>query len=129
MDTYGGAIIPAIPADTVEALWADLLQTNTDVIENAAFDIVPRVDVNQGPVLKVSDAAIFRVCAQVYESRYALLLQLTCTLNFNVDRPEAMRALENIRSSVKLGTYRVTLVIQELTDTAEVTINAGTSYP
>jgi len=38
-----------------------------------------------------------------------------------------MRGLLNLENKVKIGDVRATLVIQDLTNTAEVTLNAGTS--
>ena len=54
-------------------------------------------------------------------------LQLTWTVDYNVNRPAAQLGLSNLENKVKIGDVRATLVIQALTNTAEVTLNAGTS--
>jgi len=45
-----------------------------------------------------------------------------------VGRTEAERALTTLENKVKVGDVRATLVIQTLTNAADVTLNAGTSY-
>lgn len=54
-------------------------------------------------------------------------LQLTWTVDYRVNRPAGERGLLNLENKVKIGDVRATLVIQALTYTAEVTLNAGTS--
>jgi len=48
-------------------------------------------------------------------------------VDYNINRPAAERGLLNLENKVKIGDVRATLVIQTLTNTAEVTLNAGTS--
>ena len=58
-----------------------------------------------------------------------LLSQLTWRVDYNtVGRTEAERALTTLENKVKVGDVRATLVIQTLTNAADVTLNAGTSY-
>lgn len=53
--------------------------------------------------------------------------QITFTVDYGFDRPQAVRGLDRIEERVKIGDIRATLIIQTLEDIAEVTINAGTS--
>ena len=64
---------------------------------------------------------------QGYRSASPSPLQLTWTVDYNPNRPAALRGLLNLENKVKIGDVRATLVIQTLTNTAEVTLNAGTS--
>lgn len=58
-----------------------------------------------------------------------LLSQLTWRVDYNtVGRATAEMGLTTLENKVKVGDVRATLVIQTLTDAAEVTLNAGTSY-
>ena len=58
-----------------------------------------------------------------------LFSQLTWRVDYNtVGRATAERGLTTLENKVKVGDVRATLVIQTLTDAAEVTLNAGTSY-
>lgn len=57
----------------------------------------------------------------------SLSLQLTFTVDYRVNRPEAEAGLARLENKVKVGTIRATLIIQSLQDTADVTVNAGTS--
>ena len=62
-----------------------------------------------------------------FENTHSLLLQLTWTVDYNLDRPQAIEGLARLENKVKLGDIRATLIVQSLEDTADVTLNAGTS--
>ena len=53
-------------------------------------------------------------------------LQLTWTVDYNFDGPQARRGLDGLEEKVKLGDIRATLVIQDKEDSADITLNAGT---
>lgn len=103
-ETYGGFPIPIPPDDTITALVAGLLEVDANVLTVVNLEIVPRTDVGQGP-----------------------LARITFTVDYGFDRPQAVRGLDRIEERVKIGDIRATLIIQTLEDIAEVTINAGTS--
>ena len=46
-------------------------------------------------------------------------------MNKNADRPNAEKGLDQLEEKVKLGELRCTLIINDLENSAEVTLNAG----
>ncbi|XP_064399733.1 uncharacterized protein LOC135346144 [Halichondria panicea] len=103
---YGGAYFPTPHVDTIQGLIVDdLLELNTAaIVANPELTIVSRSDVGQGDLAK-----------------------LKFTVDYTVDRPAAEAGLARLADKVKLGGLRVTLIQQLFTNTAEVTINAGTN--
>lgn len=56
-ETYGGFPIPIPPDDTITALVAGLLEVDANVLTVVNLEIVPRTDVGQGPLARVSHIA------------------------------------------------------------------------
>ena len=57
---------------------------------------------------------------------FSIFIQLTWRVDYNFDRPQATRGLDDLEEKVKLGDIRATLVVQDKEDYADITLNAGT---
>lgn len=103
---YGEVSYPQPPDDQVslQRLAAELMDTVPSLASDAEFSTVSRMDVGQGPLVKLS----------WYVDRSG-------------DASGAEQALMNLSNKVKLGSIRATYIAQESTDTnrAFVTLNSG----
>lgn len=105
-DSYGALAYPIPPLDRLRELVATtILEPNSiDLISDVMFEITSRVDVNQGPLVKMS-----------------------WLMDMNTDRVRTEDILSGLTNSVKLGNLRATYIAQTTADNAYtlVTLNAG----
>lgn len=101
---YGLVSYPLPPESSRQNLAADIMDSVPSLVSDVEFTSVSRMEVGQGPLVKLS----------WYVDR-------------SIDPSGAEQALMNLGNKVKLGSIRATYIAQDSTDTnrAFVTLNSG----